>query len=311
MLTVSLMLLDTASLYYRAYYGVPETLTSPRGEPVNAIRGVLDMAARLIGARHPNRFAACLDLDWRPEWRVALIPSYKTHRVLDEDEDDSGVGDAEITPDTLAPQIPVIFEVFEALGLALAGAEEFEADDVIATLATTQPGPTDIVTGDRDLFQLVDDSVRVLYTSKGVAQYQEVDRAWVAEKYNIPGHLYADFATLRGDSSDGLPGVRGIGEKTAAQLVSKFGGVDAIVAAAHDSTSEMTPAVRKKLLEGQEYLKVAPDVVRCARDVPLEDLDLGIHPDKIDRTQVKKLKEYWGLGVSMDRMIAVLEGGGS
>lgn len=303
------MLLDTASLYYRAYYGLPETLTSPAGEPVNAIRGVLDMTARLIASRRPDRFAACLDLDWRPEWRVALIPSYKTHRVLDEDEDDSGDADAEITPDTLAPQIPVIFEVLEACGLALAGAEEFEADDVIATLAVTQPGPTDVVTGDRDLFQLVNDQVKVLYTSKGVAQYQEVTREWIAQKYAIPGHLYADFATLRGDASDGLPGVRGIGEKTAANLVTQFGGIDSIIAAAHDPSTNLTASVRKKLVEGEEYLKVAPDVVRCATDVPLDNIDLQLHPDRIDRENVKKLKQRWGLGVSIDRLISVLEGG--
>lgn len=302
------MLLDTASLYYRAYYGLPETLTSPHGEPVNAIRGVLDMTARLIAARKPNRFAACLDLDWRPEWRVALIPSYKTHRVLDEDEDDSGDADVEITPDTLAPQIPVIFEALAACGLALAGAEEFEADDVIATLATTQPGPVDVVTGDRDLFQLVDKKIKVLYTSKGVAQYQEVDQAWVAEKYAIPGDRYAEFATLRGDASDGLPGVRGIGEKTAASLVSTYGSLEKIVAAAHDPTSVLSPSVRKKIVEGEEYLKIAPDVVRCATDVPLDDLDLRIHPERIDREKVVELKKRWGLGVSMDRLISVLEG---
>lgn len=282
-------------------------MVSPRGEPVNAIRGVLDMTARLLAARQPSRFAACLDLDWRPEWRVALIPSYKTHRVLDEDEDDS-IDGQEITPDTLAPQIPVIFEALEAFGLALAGAEEFEADDVIATLATTQPGPIDIVTGDRDLFQLVDHDVHVLYTAKGVAQYQEVDQKWVAEKYGIPGNLYADFATLRGDSSDGLPGVRGIGEKTAAQLVSRFGALDQIIAAAHNSESEMTPAVRKKLIEGEDYLKIAPDVVRCARDVPLGNIDLSIDLSKMDRKHVASLREHWGLGASVDRLVAVLEG---
>lgn len=302
------MLLDTASLYYRAYYGLPETLTSPQGEPVNAIRGVLDMTARLIAARRPDRFAACLDLDWRPEWRVALIPSYKTHRVLDEDEDDSGDADLEITPDTLAPQIPVIFETFEACGLALAGAEEFEADDVIATLATTQPGPVDVVTGDRDLFQLVDKKIKVLYTSKGVAQYQEVDQDWVAEKYSIPGDRYAEFATLRGDASDGLPGVRGIGEKTAASLVSTYGTLEEIIAAAHAPSSALSPSVRKKLVDGEEYLKIAPDVVRCATDVPLPDLHLNLDASRIDRERVKELKARWGLGVSIDRLLSVLDG---
>lgn len=300
-----LMLLDTASLYYRAYYGVPETLVSPQGEPVNAIRGVLDMTARLIGQRRPTHFAACLDLDWRPEWRVALIPSYKTHRVLEESEGDDG---EEITPDTLAPQIPVIFETFTAFGLALAGADEFEADDVIATLATTQESRVDVVTGDRDLFQLVDDRIRVLYTSRGVAQYEEVDQAWVAQKYGIPGHLYATYATLRGDSSDGLPGVKGIGEKTAAVLVNQFGDIDAILKAAEDPQSPISPAVRAKLLAGTEYLKVAPEVVQCARDVPLPELDLRIHPEKIDHEHIALLRKRWALGASIDRMLAVLEG---
>jgi 5'-3' exonuclease len=303
------MLLDTASLYYRAYYGLPETLTSPRGEPVNAIRGVLDMTARLIADRHPTRLAACLDIDWRPEWRVALLPTYKTHRVLEETDSD-GEGGEEITPDTLAPQIPVLFDVLEAFGFALAGAEEFEADDVIATLAHREPGPTEVVTGDRDLFQLVDDqrAVRVLYTSKGVARIEVVDEAWILREYGVPAHHYAAFATLRGDASDGLPGVRGIGAKTAASLIQSHGGIDAIITAAGDAASPLSPSVRAKVLAGVDYLAVAPRVVECATDVPLEDLDLAIHPDRLDLEAIGELRERWGLGASTDRLLAVIRG---
>jgi 5'-3' exonuclease len=309
--TGRLMLLDTASLYYRAYYGMPENLTSPQGEPVNAIRGVLDMTARLIAQYRPQRFAACLDLDWRPEWRVALIPSYKSHRVAEEETALTPSGESvtdEMTPDTLAPQIPVIFEAFAAFGLQMAGAEEFEADDVIATLAHREPGPTDVVTGDRDLFQLVDDrrDVRVLYPARGISGYEEVTEAWVSEKYGIPGHLYAAFATLRGDSSDGLPGVRGIGEKSAAHLVSTFGDIADIQAAALDAESNIASGLRAKIIAGTEYLAVAPEVVRCAPDVPLAPMDLKIDVEAIDRDAIAKLKDRWGIGASADRLSAVL-----
>lgn len=302
-----LMLLDTASLYYRAYYGLPESFTSPRGEPVNAIRGVLDMTARLIADRKPTRFAACIDVDWRPEWRVALIPSYKTHRVLEDDPEGSG---EEETPDTLAPQIPVIFDVLEAFGIALAGADEFEADDVIATLAEREPGPIDVVTGDRDLFQLVDDikPVRVLYTSRGVSNLSVVDNNWIQNEYGISASQYAAFATIRGDSSDGLPGVRGIGPKGATTLITSYGDIEAIVAAAQDESSAMSGSMRMKILAGLDYLAVAPDVVACAKDVPLEELDLNLHPDLIDLPTLNALKERWGLGASVDRLIAVMRG---
>src|SRR5438477_2905562 len=154
----SLMLLDTASLYYRAFFGVPETVRAPDGTPVNAIRGLLDMIARLVRARHPARLVACLDADWRPAFRVAAIPSYKAHRV--------GPDGGEEVPPALAAQVPVIEEVLAAAGVVMAGAPGYEADDVIGTLTARAVGPVEIVTGDRDLFQLVDDKrpVHVLYT---------------------------------------------------------------------------------------------------------------------------------------------------
>ena len=204
------MLLDTASLYFRAFYGVPDTLTAPDGTPVNAIRGLLDMIARLVRARQPSQLVACLDADWRPAFRVAAIPSYKAHRARPD-------GSEEVPP-ALAAQVPVIEEVLAAAGIALAGAPGYEADDVIGTLTARARRPVEIVTGDRDLFQLVDDErqVRVLYTVRGLVKLDIVDETAVAERYQIPGRAYADFAVLRGDPSDGLPGVAGGGGEAAA-----------------------------------------------------------------------------------------------
>ncbi|HEY0717659.1 MAG TPA: 5'-3' exonuclease, partial [Streptosporangiaceae bacterium] len=219
----SLMLLDTASLYYRAFYGVPDTVTAPDGTPVNAVRGLLDMIARLVRARQPARLIACMDEDWRPAFRVAAVPSYKAHRVAH--------GNDEQTPDALIPQIPVINDVLAATGLAVAGAAGYEADDVIATLAVGANQPVDVITGDRDLFQLVDDAreVRIVYTVRGLNNLDVIDERAVADRYKIPGRAYADFAVLRGDPSDGLPGVPGVGEKTAAALINKFGSLAGIL----------------------------------------------------------------------------------
>ena len=216
------MLLDTASLYYRAFYGMPETVTAPDGTPVNAIRGLLDAIARLVRDRSPERLVACLDADWRPAFRVSAIPSYKAHRA----EPDG----TEQTPPGLAVQIPLITQVLTAAGIAMAEHEGYEADDIIATLADRARTPVEVVTGDRDLFQLVDDDrqIRILYTIRGLAKLEPVTESEVEKKYDIPGKAYADFAVLRGDPSDGLPGVPGIGEKTAATLIRAFGNVDGI-----------------------------------------------------------------------------------
>ncbi len=202
----SLMLLDSAALYFRAFYGIPaDSMTAPDGTPVNAVRGLLDMIARLVRARRPGCLVACLDADWRPAFRVAAIPSYKTHRANPDG--------TEQVPDALTAQIPVILQVLAAAGVAMAGAPGYEADDVIGTLAARADGPVDVVTGDRDLFQLVDDArqVRVVYTARGMSRLEVVDEAAVAERYQIPGRSYAAFAALRGDPSDGLPGVPGVG----------------------------------------------------------------------------------------------------
>src|SRR4051812_19945019 len=216
------MLLDAASLYFRAFYGVPTSVTAPDGRPINAVRGFLDMTARLLTTHGPDRLVACWDDDWRPAFRVEALPSYKAHRGAP-----AGGGGA---PDELSPQVPVLVDVLAAAGIARVGAPGYEADDVIGTLATRARRPVDVVTGDRDLFRLVDDErgIRVLYTARGIADIELVDEAAVAAKYGIPGHAYADFAVLRGDPSDGLPGVAGVGAKTAAALVNALRGLAGI-----------------------------------------------------------------------------------
>ena len=297
------MLLDAASLYFRAFYGVPTSVTAPDGRPVNAVRGFLDMTARLVVAHSPDRLVACWDDDWRPAFRVAALPSYKAHRVAEEG--------GEETPEELGPQVPVLVEVLAATGLARVGAPGYEADDVIGTLATRARGPVDVVTGDRDLFQLVDDArgVRVLYTNRGIADIEVVDEAAVTAKYGIPGRSYADFAVLRGDPSDGLPGVAGIGAKTAAALVTEFGDLAGIRAAASRTVvpkAPLTAAVLKRLHAGAEYLDAAPVVVTVARDIDMPAVEGALPRRPADPAALAALADAHGLRSSLGRLGAAL-----
>ncbi|MFE9042057.1 5'-3' exonuclease H3TH domain-containing protein [Streptomyces sp. NPDC007818] len=301
------MLLDTASLYFRAYFGVPDSVRAPDGTPVNAVRGLLDFIGRLVQDHRPDDLVACWDDDWRPQWRVDLIPSYKAHRVAEETE--TGPDEEEI-PDTLSPQVPVIESVLAALGIARIGAAGFEADDVIGTLSERAKGPVDIVTGDRDLFQLVDDerAVRVLYPRKGVGDCDLVDDALIRAKYGVRPDQYADFAALRGDASDGLPGVKGIGEKTAAQLITEYGDLAGVRAAAEDRTSKLTPAKRRGIVEAAAYLDVAPTVVRVARNVTLPEFDPALPATPRDPAALEELAARWNLGGAVARLLPVLAG---
>jgi len=299
---VTLMLLDAASLYFRAFHGIPETVTAPDGAPVNAVRGFLDMVAQLVRTRRPTRLVACLDADWRPAFRVAALPSYKAHRV--------GPYGGEAEPPGLTPQVPVILEVLAALGLAAVGVPGYEADDVIGALAHHATGPVEVVTGDRDLFQLVRDDppVHVLYTSRGVAKLEVYGEAEVAARYGIPGRSYADFATLRGDPSDGLPGVSGVGERTAAALVSRFGSLAGILAALDAGGTDGFPAgSRAKLLAAGEYLQAAPVVVRVATDLPLPPYDDALPAEPADPAALIALSERWGLDSSLNRLLAAIK----
>ncbi|MCD6638371.1 MAG: 5'-3' exonuclease [Nocardioides sp.] len=303
-----LLLLDTASLYFRAFFGVPDSVKAPDGTPVNAVRGLMDFISRLVAEYEPSHLACCWDEDWRPQWRVDLLPSYKAHRVVEEVP--GPAPDVEEVPDPLQAQVPVIREVLTAFGIPVVGHAAMEADDVIGTLATGAGMPVDVVTGDRDLFQLVDDAagVRVLYTARGVGRHERVDNAWVRAKYGVDAHQYADFATLRGDASDGLPGVPGVGEKTAATLLGRFGDLTGILAAVEDPDSDLGPGPRSKLRLSADYLEVAPRVVAVRRDLDLGTPDLARPRAPRDAAAVQALTERWGLGSSSVRLAEALAG---
>ncbi|HVW43272.1 MAG TPA: 5'-3' exonuclease [Amycolatopsis sp.] len=307
---VTIALLDSASLYFRSFFALPESMTAPDGTPVNAVRGFADTVARILTDRKPSRLVACLDADWRPQFRVDLLPTYKAHRVADPEEN------AEEVPDTLTPQVPIILDLLDAVGLATAEAPGYEADDVIGALtAREQADPVEVITGDRDLFQLVRTEptpASVIYVGKGWAKAEVLGPGEIAERYGVPednaGSAYADMAALRGDPSDGLPGVAGIGEKTAAKLISQFGSVEALVAAAKSSSRDLPLKRRLKLTAADDYLAVAPTVVRVATDAPVVLSGSDAVPSKpADPGRVAELGERWNLGNSVKRLLAALE----
>jgi len=307
------LLLDTASLYYRSYFALPETLVAPDGTPVNAVRGVLDTVAAMVTARGSALVIACWDDDWRPQWRVNLIPSYKTHRVAEDvaalDGDEGEV--VEEVPDTLAPQVDILREILPALGVPVVGAPEAEADDVIADLSAELSGPVDIASGDRDLVQLVDDRVTLLFTggssaSRGGKPWLTIDPHTAAERFGVVPSRYADLAILRGDPSDGLPGARGIGDKTAQALVSAYGDLSGILEAARDPSTgkPMTPAVRQRLLDAHEHLLDADRVVRLSHRPGRSVLSMG-PPHSTDEGLV--LAESWGVQAPALRLLTALQ----
>jgi len=302
-----LMLLDSASLYFRAFFGVPDSLKAPDGTVVNAVRGMLDFVATLSAKYQPDAIVAAWDDDWRPAWRVDLIPSYKTHRVVE-----VATGEEEV-PDLLSPQVPIIAEALTMLGIPVVGAEGAEADDIIGSLARLWEGPVDIVTGDRDLFQLVDDAhpTRVLYTARGVGNHDVVDATWIRAKYAIEPSQYVDFAVMRGDASDGLPGVPGIGEKTAASLLAAYGDLDGIEAAADDRASELRPRIRQSLIDSRDYIAAARTVVAVREDVATVDAAVPLTPLTTEVIGAfTTFGSTWGLGGVPSRVIAALGGDG-
>jgi len=313
--TQPILLLDGASMWFRSFFGVPSSITAPDGRPVNAVRGFIDNIAALVTQHRPGRLVVCLDLDWRPQWRVDLIPSYKAHRVLEEHPD--GEPDVEVVPDELTPQVDMIMELLDAFGIATAGAAGFEADDVLGTLATReQTDPAIVVSGDRDLLQLASDDgpgIRVFYIGRGLAKAVLYGPTEVAETYGVPldraGAAYAELALMRGDASDGLPGVAGIGEKTASTLLQTYGSLAAIEAAAQDPTSKMAAAQRKKLLAAADYITAALPVVLVATDAPVS---LSTESDALplaarDPQRVAELAGKYGVTNSIARLQKALD----
>jgi 5'-3' exonuclease len=296
-----LLLVDSASLYFRAFFGVPESAAkAPDGTPVNAVRGFLDMISTLVRTRRPDRLVCTLDDDWRPAWRVELLPAYKAQRL-------SPAG-GETVPDALTPQVPIILDFLEALGIAAVGAPGYEADDVIGTLAAREPGPIEVATGDRDLFQVIDDErgVTVLFCGRGVANLEVMDAAALVTRCGVLPSAYADFAAMRGDPSDGLPGVPGIGEKTAARLIDRYGGLDGILGALDDAGSGFAPGVRTKLAAGRDYLAAARRVVAVATDVPVKPFDFTLPKAPLDPDRLVALAERWNLAGAARRIVDAL-----
>ena len=305
---MTLLLLDSASLWYRAFYGLPQSMVSPSGQPVNAIRGYLDSIARMAVTYQPDRIVACLDGDWRPSWRTDLIPEYKANRI-EEESDDGSLSDAAEELEILEAQVPVIMEVLDAIGIPLIGIDDYEADDVIATLSVREPGPTFIVTGDRDLFQLVDDKrkVKVAYIAKGISQHELVDLKWIKNKYEIPGDRYALFATFRGDPSDGLPGARGIGPKGAATIANSFATIEDAIKAANNSNSKLPASLQKKILESAEYLRKAEIVVNCVDDLRLPKGPFNLPKKVVNSKALETLAKSYGIDSSVKRLLSALE----
>lgn len=275
------MLVDGSSSIFRAYHGVPSSVRSPDGRPVNAVRGFMDALARYLTLRTPRHVAVAADADWRPAWRVDLIPGYKAHRV------------AEPVPPGLEPQLPIIEEVLDAVGVEFVGASGYEAEDVIATWAAMIDATVDVVSGDRDLFGLVEgERIRVLYPERGGLAV--VDEAEVTRRYGIPGKAYADFAVLRGDPSDGLPGIRGVGPMAAAQMIRRHGDVAGLLRDGH---------VRD---QDRDYLERAMRVVAPVRDVPVA-LPAGRRDTyPADEARLTALSDQHGLRGSCERLLEAL-----
>ena len=293
------LLVDAPSLFYRALFSTPDSIQTPEGVPINAAYGFIRMVARLIEDQDPDRIALAADEDWRPAWRVKLVPSYKAIRA----ESGSAQEEAE---ERLAPQVPVLYELLRLCGVPTVGHEGAEAEDIIGTLAARAPGAVAIFSGDRDLFQLVEDpKTTVLYPIRGVSVLEVIDEAYIEKKYGIPGRAYADFAVLRGDPSDGLPGVRGIGEKLAASLIAKYGSLDEVIAAAEGGATGTTINKVKKDLD---YVKKAQQVVAIPRDLPLADVDLTRPREVPNSEEIVEGAARLGLKTPVSALIEALTG---
>jgi 5'-3' exonuclease len=272
------LLFDTSSLMYRAFFALPPSLRDRDGNAVNAVHGYLDMTASLIGRFRPDEAVHVYDHDWRPAPRVALYAGYKAQRAPD--------------PPDLPPQFELLREVLDALGQPQAEAPGWEADDAIAALAARAEAGSgerlDIITGDRDLIQLVrDPEVRVLFTVRGVSQIAEYDEAAVEAKYGLPARRYGDFAILRGDPSDGLPGVPGVGEKTAAALVAGYGSLDELLEAADARSLTKGPPGRSPRLvanirASEGYIRTMQRVVPMRTDVAVTEWRRDPDPALVD-----------------------------
>jgi 5'-3' exonuclease len=290
-----LMLIDAASLWYRAYYGLPSSIKAPDGRRSGAVRGFFDGLAVLARKYSPTGMVCCLEGNWRPDWRLDLMPAYKAARALPDGSED--------TPEGMDEQVAAIEALLPALGVATATHPRFEADDVIATLAARTAEPVLVVTGDRDLFQLVDDERdrKVVYLARGISKAELFDGEAVATKFGVAPDHYVDFAVLRGDPSDGLPGVKGIGAKTAVSLVNTYGGIAGLRAAAAEDGSDLPERQRKAITEAADYLDRAVRTSTVVADVDVPMIDATLPESPKDPERVEALADEWGVASALKR----------
>ena len=287
----SRLLLDSPSLVYRAFFALPRSITAPDGQAVNAVRGYLDMLSRLLTDHRPDGVLNVLDADWRPQWRVDAWPGYKATRAED--------------PPELPAQFPILRAVLEAAGLPVAEAAGYEADDVLGAVAIAAKDDERlaVVTGDRDLLQLIRDPVVwVLFPVKGTSEMIRFDEAEVLARHGIPPGRYVDYAILRGDPSDGLPGLPGVGSKTAARLVNEYSDLDELLAAG----DRLPPRVAAALADNGPYLAAMRKVVPVASDAAWTAT--AAHPP--DRDALAALAERHALDGPVERLEVAIDAAG-
>lgn len=276
----TLALLDGHSLAYRAFYALPSDLATPAGQVTNAVLGFTNMLVRLLREEQPDAVAVAWDVRG-PNLRKEKFPEYKAQR--------------EAPPDIFASQLPLIREVLDVLQIRQLTSPGYEADDVIATVAASavqDDWKVLVVTGDRDSFQIVDDDVTVLYTRRGISDVVTATPEWISGKYGVNPQQYRDYAALRGDSSDNLPGVPGVGEKTAARLIAEYGDLDGI----YHHLDEQTPKLRENLDNHRKQAYLNQELMRMLPDVPVVEAPEGIVTDDFrlqewDRDQVRSVFE--------------------
>ena len=285
------LLLDSASLYFRSYFGLPSSMTAPDGRPHNAVRGFLSTLSQLVTRTRARGIVACWDDDWRPQWRVDLVPSYKTHRLADD-----GVSEG-AEPDELEVQAEAIAAILDAAGISRVGATDFEADDVIASLARSISAPTIVVTGDRDLMQVVTERTSILLTvNGGMDKWPLLDPVGVQERFGVTPAQYVDMAVLRGDASDGLPGVPGIGAKTAPALIAHFRSLDLLLDAAKTTAppKPLTPRIVANLVAHEQSVLAQREVATARADLAI-DVDWHFPVKPADAKRLDALLEEWNV----------------
>jgi len=290
----TVLLIDGNSLTYRAFFALPADLATASGQVTNAVFGFTSMLVNLLRDHQPDAIAVAFDRP-EPTFRHERVSTYKANR--------------ESAPDILRQQMGLVRQVVEVLGIPIVEIAGYEADDVIATLATQGRDAGDtviVVTGDRDSYQLVEDPhIKVLYNKRGVSDYVLYDEAGIVDRTGVHPTLYPQYAALRGDPSDNLPGVPGVGEKTAAKLVNTYGGIDGIFA----DLDAQTPKLRQNLAEHEAQVRQNAEVMVLVRDVPLAlgIGDLTFSPQDIDVEAVRRLFEFLEFNTLFDRLAAALD----